>query len=46
VEVETADVLVARWRDGRIVYMKSYVRKDEALSDLDVSENAPEPIRP
>jgi ketosteroid isomerase-like protein len=40
VEVETADVLVARWRDGLIVYMKSYVSKEEALSDLGLSEDA------
>jgi ketosteroid isomerase-like protein len=46
VEVETADVLVARWRDGRIVYMKSYVSKEEALSDLDVSGNTLKPIGP
>ena len=46
VEVETPDVLVARWRAGLIVYMKSYVSKDEALSDLGVSEDALEPISP
>jgi ketosteroid isomerase-like protein len=43
VEVDTADVLVARWRDGRIVYMRSYASKEEALNDLNVSEHALDP---
>jgi hypothetical protein len=46
VEVETVDVSVARGRDGLIVYMKSYASKDEALSDLGVSEDALEAISP
>jgi len=37
---------VARWRDGLIVYTKSYGRREDALSDLGVSENALEPIAP
>jgi hypothetical protein len=44
VDVETADVLLARWRDGLIVYLKSYASKDEALGDLGVSKNTLEPI--
>jgi len=46
VEVETPDALVARWRDGLIVYLKSYLSKEEALSALGVSEDSLEPIRP
>jgi ketosteroid isomerase-like protein len=46
VEVETADVLVARWRDGLIIYMKSYASKEEALRDLGVSEDALDAISP
>jgi ketosteroid isomerase-like protein len=46
VEVETADVLVARWRDGLIVYFKSYASKEEALSDLGVSEDELDPVSP
>lgn len=46
VEVQTPDVLVARWRDGLIVYMKSYPSKDEALSELGLSESGLEPSNP
>jgi ketosteroid isomerase-like protein len=46
VEVETTDVLVARWRDGLIVYMKSYASKAEALADLGVSEDALDAVSP
>jgi hypothetical protein len=38
------------WSQGgamaRIVYLKSYVSEEEALSDLDVSKNPLEPISP
>jgi ketosteroid isomerase-like protein len=37
---------VSRWRDDLIVYAKSYVHREDALSDLDVSEDALEPIPP
>jgi hypothetical protein len=33
-------------RDGLIVYMKSYVSKEEALSDLGVSEDALDAVSP
>lgn len=46
VEVETPDVLVARWRDGLIVYMKSYGSKQEAISELGLSESRLEPSNP
>jgi ketosteroid isomerase-like protein len=44
VEVHTPDVLVARWRDGLIVYLKAYGSKGEALRDLGVSEDSLDPI--
>jgi ketosteroid isomerase-like protein len=37
---------VFRWRDGLIVYFKAYARREEALSDLGVSEDELEPIAP
>ena len=38
--------LVARWRDGLIVYMRSYSDRADALSDLGVSEDELDPIDP
>jgi ketosteroid isomerase-like protein len=46
VEVETPDVLVARWRDGLIIYLKSYLSMEEALSELGLSESKLEPSTP
>jgi ketosteroid isomerase-like protein len=37
---------VARWRDGLIVYTKSYGSREDALRDLGVSKDALEPIAP
>jgi ketosteroid isomerase-like protein len=37
---------VCRWRDGRIVYFKGYSKREEALRELGVSEEAVEPIGP
>jgi hypothetical protein len=37
---------VARWREGLIVYTKSYTNREDALSDLRVSEHELEPIAP
>jgi ketosteroid isomerase-like protein len=45
-EVATQDALVVRWRDGLVVYMKAYASKEEALSDLGLSEDELEPIDP
>ena len=39
-------VHVFRWRDGLIVYFKSYARREDALSDLGVSEDQLEPTDP
>jgi len=44
--VETPAAHVCRWRDGRIVYFKGYVHRQDALSDLGVSVDALEPIAP
>ena len=37
---------VVRWRDGLVVYFKAYVHRDDALSELGVSEVDLEPIAP
>jgi uncharacterized protein len=37
---------VARWRDGLVVYFKVYAHREDALSDLGVSEDSLEPIEP
>jgi hypothetical protein len=39
-------VLVARWRDGLITFLKSYLSKQEALSELGLSESDLEPSSP
>jgi len=37
---------VCRWRDGLMVYGKAHVHGQDALRDLDISEDALEPIGP
>jgi ketosteroid isomerase-like protein len=37
---------VARWREGRMVYVRGYTQRDDALHDLGVSEDELEPIAP
>jgi ketosteroid isomerase-like protein len=37
---------VARWREGVIVYFKAYTHREDALSDLGVSEDERERIDP
>jgi hypothetical protein len=37
---------VFRWRDGLGVYWKAYVNREDALSDLGVSEDELERIEP
>ena len=37
---------VARWRDGRCVYFKFHLKREDALEELGVSEDALEPIAP
>ena len=37
---------VVRWRDGLVVYFKVYAHREDALSDLGVSEDSLEPIEP
>jgi ketosteroid isomerase-like protein len=34
---------VMRWRDGSCVYFKAYVQREDALTDLGISEDALEP---
>jgi ketosteroid isomerase-like protein len=45
-EVALPTAVVARWRDGLCVYFKAYAHREDALSDLGVSEDALEPIAP
>jgi SnoaL-like domain len=37
---------VGRWREGLLVYLKMYVEREDALSDLGVSKAELEPIEP
>jgi hypothetical protein len=37
---------VTRLRDGLVVYFKAYASREDALSDLGVSEDELEPIAP
>jgi ketosteroid isomerase-like protein len=46
VDVEMPNAQVARFRDGLIVYMKVYMHREDAISDLGVSEETLEPIEP
>jgi ketosteroid isomerase-like protein len=39
-------VHVCRWRDGLMTYFRGYSRKEDALGDLGVSEEALAPIAP
>jgi hypothetical protein len=45
-EVTTPAAAVARWRDGLMVRYKVYLRREDALKDLGVSQDALEPIAP
>jgi ketosteroid isomerase-like protein len=45
-EVALPGALVARWREGRIAYMKGYTHREDALRDLGVTEDELEPIDP
>jgi ketosteroid isomerase-like protein len=45
-DVTMFNAVVARWRDSLCVDLKVYVRREDALTDLGVSEVALEPIAP
>jgi ketosteroid isomerase-like protein len=45
-EVVLPGALVARWREGRIAYMKGYAHREDALRDLGVTKDELEPIAP
>jgi hypothetical protein len=45
-EVAMPAAQVARWHNGLCVYFKVYARREDALRDLGVSEDALEPITP
>ena len=38
--------VLARWRNGLMTYLKGYAQRDDALSDLGVSEDDLERIDP
>jgi hypothetical protein len=46
VETEMQLAQVATWRDGLMVSLKSHADKQEALTDLGLSEGALQPIAP
>jgi ketosteroid isomerase-like protein len=46
VDVATPGAQVCRWRAGLCVYAKQFARREDALRDLGVSEDALEPIAP
>jgi ketosteroid isomerase-like protein len=46
VEIGMPFAMVARYREGLIVYWKGYAHRDDALSDLGVSKDKLEPIDP
>jgi ketosteroid isomerase-like protein len=45
-EVAMPGAVIARWRDGLIVSFTGYVRREDALRDLGVTEDELEPIAP
>jgi ketosteroid isomerase-like protein len=45
-EVTTSTAQVLRWRNGLCVHFKAYAHREDALTDLGVSEDALEPIAP
>jgi SnoaL-like domain len=45
-EVAMPIALVASWRNGLVVFMKGYIRMEDALRDLGVSEDELEPSDP
>jgi hypothetical protein len=46
VEVAMPYATVMQWRDDLIVYFKAYAHREDALTDLGVTEDALEPIAP
>jgi ketosteroid isomerase-like protein len=46
VEVAMLVALVARWREGLLVYLHGYANREDALRELGVSEDELEPIAP
>jgi hypothetical protein len=46
VELVAPNALVASWRHGMMVYCRAYAHREDALSDLGMSEDALDPIAP
>jgi ketosteroid isomerase-like protein len=45
-EVAMPNIFLGTWRDGLQVFLKVYLRKEDALNELGVAEDALEPIAP
>ena len=45
-EVAMPGAQVVSWREGRMIHVRGYMRREDALSALGVSEDALEPIAP
>ena len=45
-DVALPTAAVSKWRDGLVVSFKAYARREDALTDLGLSEDALEPIAP
>jgi ketosteroid isomerase-like protein len=45
-EVTLSTAAVVRWRDGLTVHFRTYAHREDALSDLSISEDDLEPIDP
>jgi ketosteroid isomerase-like protein len=45
-DVATPAAHLCRWREGLMVYFKGYVRREDPFKDLDISEDALEPMAP
>jgi ketosteroid isomerase-like protein len=46
VDVALPAAQVGKWRDGSLIYIKGYMKREDALSELGVSEDELEPIAP
>jgi ketosteroid isomerase-like protein len=46
VDVAMPATQVIGWRDGLLIYFKAYIHREDALSDLGITEDALQPIAP
>jgi hypothetical protein len=45
-DVAMSSAALVKWRDGRAVFWKTYAHRDDVLQELDISEDALDPIAP